>query len=352
MSTRAPQSCNPLWQLPQYELAWKMRKASLASKALPLACLVVAFAASLTLFLIRDRRYIDTLPNLVKHYRNRSQIIVHILSSILSTAQVLAVCSLFNFAARIKLFKSSTSIGNLSFWSALSIPRFDTSLPSSRLLFVSLTLALGTGLGALWTGSLTPLSLMISRDDGKVYVPVFNLNITRTMYPRPNDGAIITSCGSQRSIPDPRGRNYPPLDDCIVISKLGNLINTASTATNANVTSPRQHPKIDDSTWTYRSRSYGKGSSANLFNLRDTTEKSQDQGFSYQESGYNINASCHNQTNVIFPFEEYYTAGDGQLNLWSSQVVMLDSGNVSIPRFYAASSRYNGENSEPFGYFA
>lgn len=42
-------------------------------------------------------------------------------------AQVLIVCSLLNFAARIKLFASSTSIGNLSFWSALSIPRFDTT---------------------------------------------------------------------------------------------------------------------------------------------------------------------------------------------------------------------------------
>jgi len=89
-------------------------------------------------------------------------------------AQVLIVCSLLNFAARIKLFESSTSIGNLSFWSALSIPRFDTNLPLTQLLFVTLTLALGTGLGALWTGSLTPLPSTASRNDGKVWIPFFN----------------------------------------------------------------------------------------------------------------------------------------------------------------------------------
>ncbi len=323
-----------------------MRKASLASKASPLACLVVAFAASLTLSLIRDRRYIDTLPNLVIRYRNRFQIIVQILSSILSTAQVLVVCSLFNFAARIKLFESSTSIGNLSFWSALSVPRFDASLPSSRLLFVTLTLALGTGLGALWTGSLTPLPLTVLRDDGIIYVPVFNSSVRITMAPRQSDGAILTNCAGS-SVQDPRGGKYPPLQGCIVINKLGNLIMTASTAT--NITSPREHPKIDDSTWTYRGRSYGKGSSTKLFNLR---EKLPDQGFSYQESGYNINASCHKQTNTVFPFEEYYTGGPGQLSLWSSNVVMLDSGNISIPPFYTASSVSDGWNSEPFGYFA
>ena len=326
-----------------------MRKASLASKALPLACLVVAFAASLALFLIRDRRFINTLPKLVKRYRDEFQIAVHILSSVLSMAQVLIVCSLFNFAARIKLFESAASIGNLSFWSALSIPRFDTSLPSSRLLFVTLTLALGTGLGALWTGSLTPLPSTAFIDDGKIWVPVFNSSITRTMFPRENDGAIITRCGVG-PVPDPRGSNFPILDNCIVINKLGNLIMTASTAT--NVTSPRQHPKLDNSTWTYRGRSHGKGSSAGLLGPVNTTEKSADEGFSYQESGYNISASCRNQTNVIFPFKEYYTGGGGQLNLWSSQVVMLDSGNVSIPPFYAASSVSDGVNSKPFGYFA
>ena len=326
-----------------------MRKASLASKALPLACLVVAFAASLTLFLIRDQRFINTVPSLVKRYRNESQIAVHILSSVLSMAQVLIVCSLFNFAARIKLFESAASIGNLSFWSALSIPRFDTSLPSSRLPFVTLTLALGTGLGALWTGSLTPLPSTASRDDGKIWVPVFNSSITRTMYPRQSDGAIITQC-DVRPVSDPRGSHYPQLDTCIVISKLGNLIMTASTAT--NVTSPRLHPKLDNSTWTYRGRSYGKGSSAGLLEPVNTTEQSADVGFSYQESGYNISASCRKQESVTFPFNEYYTGGGGQLNLWSSQVVMLDSGNVSIPPFYAATSVYNEFNSKPFGYFA
>ncbi len=325
-----------------------MRSASPASRTLPLSYLGVTFAASLTLFLIREQNYINTLPSLVKDHRNVSQIIVHILSSVLSIAQVLIVCSLLNFAARIKLFESSASIGNLSFWSALSIPRFEASLPSTKLLLVTLTLALGTGLGALWTGSLTPLPAMASRYDGKILTPFFNSPIRPTMYPRLHDGAIMTDC--RQDTPDPRGKEYPTLSNCIVITKLGNLIMTASTA--INPISSQQHPKIDNSTWNYRGRSYGKGSSTDLFNVSDTTEKSADGGFSYQESGYSINASCSKQANVIFPFKEYNPGGSGQWSLWSSQVVMLDSGNVSIPPFDVASSVSNGVNSHPFGYYA
>lgn len=169
------------------------------------------------------------------------------------------------------------------------------------------------------------------------------------MYPRREDGAIITECGVGL-VQDPRGSNYPALDNCIVISKLGDLIMTASTATNA--TGLRQHPKIDNSTWIYMGRSYGKGSLAGVLEPVNTTEKSADVGFSYQESGYNISASCRKEKHVTFPFEEYYTGGGRQLSLWSSEVVMLDSGNVSIPPFYAASSVSDRVNSKPFGYFA
>lgn len=186
------------------------------------------------------------------------------------------------------------------------------------------------------------------RDDGKVWIPFFNSSITPSMYPRPSDGAIIIHC-RHSATPDPRGPGYPPLDNCIVLNKLGNLIMTASTAT--SVTSPRQHPKIDNSTCTYRGRSYGKGSSTDLFPVFDTTEKSADQGFSYLESGYNTNVSCRKQAHVVFPFKEYNDDGVGQLSLWTSQVVMLDSGNVSIPPFDVASLVFNGVNSHPFGYF-
>jgi hypothetical protein len=334
-----------------------MVNASLGPKALPLGCLVVVFVASLTLFLIRDQRYIDTLPHLVAAHRNISAVIVQILSTLLSMAQMLVLCCLINFAARIKLFEQSTSVGNLSFWAALSMPRLDRTLPKIRLMFVVLIVALGPGLGALWSGSLTPLSSTTSRDDGLILTPVFNSPIFRTMYPLGDSarlpGRLAVQCNDQghRSPPDPRGSPHPALDNCIVMSKLGNLIMTASTAT--NVTNPYQHAKIDNSTWTYKGRSYGKGSSTGLFNVTHNSINATDQGYSYEESGYLMSASCHQQSNIMFPFQQYYAASDDtEFDLWRADTVILDSGNRSILPFDVATAAPNGWNSHPFGYFA
>lgn len=327
-----------------------MKTASTGSKVVPLVCLIVVFAISLAVFLIRDRRYVDTLPGLIQSHRNVASVTVQILSTLLSMAQILVICSLINFAARVQLFRSPTSIADLSFWSALSIPQLDVKLPIFRLVLVVLMLALGPGLGALWTGSITPLATTTLRNDGQISVPFFNLPINRTMYPRSSDGAIITQCAPAPQ--DPRGTSYPVLDTCIVNSKLGPLIATASTAT--NITNPSQHPKIDNSTWTYRGRSYGKGSSTGLYKVTGTADnKTADRGYSYEETGWLTNVTCQRQTSTIFPFEEYYTPTDGtQVSLRAANTVVLDSANMTIPPFYVATPIGNGYNSAPFGYFA
>lgn len=334
-----------------------MITASPASKVLPLGCLVIVFMASLTLFLIRDQRYIDHLPGLVEAHRNISSIIVQVLSTVLAIAQMYVVVALINFAARINLFQHSTSIDNLSFWAALSMPRFDRNLRQSRLLFVLLVLTLGPALGALWSGSLTPLSSKASRSDGVLLTPFFNAPIFRTMYPIPETGQLLVQCNDEghEAPPDPRGLQYPTLDNCIVMGKLGSLMMAASTAT--NVTNPYQHPKLDNSTWTYKGRSYGKGSSTGLFNVTNTSISVKDQGYSYQESGYLATASCHQQSSNIFPFQQYYPAFTdtdsdvGQFTLWTADTIVLDSGNIPVPPFDVATPAWNELNSHPFGYF-
>lgn len=135
------------------------------------------------------------------------------------------------------------------------------------------------------------------------------------------------------------------------MGKLGNLIMTASTAT--NVTNPYQHAKIDNSTWTYKGRSYGKGSSTGLFNMTHDSINATDQGYSYEEIGYLATASCYQQSDVMFPFERYYAAShDTEFDLWRADTVILDSGNRSILPFDIATAAYNEWNSHPFGYFA
>ena len=233
--------------------------------------------------------------------RNKSAVIVQVLSILMSMAQMLVLCPLINFAARIKLFEQSTSVGILSFWTALSVPRLDRTLPKIRLMFVVLIVAFGLELGALWSRSLTPLSSTTSRDDGLMLTPAFNSPIFRTMYPLGDSarlpGRLAVQCNNpgHTSPTDPRGSPRPALDNCIVTSKLGNLIMTASTAT--NVTNPYQRANIDNSTYTYKGRSYGKGSSTRLFNVTHNSINATDQDYSYEESGYLTTASCHQQSN-------------------------------------------------------
>jgi hypothetical protein len=186
---------------------------------LPLGCLVVVFAASPTFFLIRDQRYIDTLSHLVAAHRNISVVIVQVLSTLLSMAQMLVLCSLINFAARIILFEQSTSVENLSFWATLSMPRLDRTLPKIRLMFLVLIVALGPGLGALCFGSLTPLSSTTSRDDGLMLTSDFTSPMSRTMYPLGDSarlpGRLAVQCNDpgHSSPPDPRGSPHPALDN-------------------------------------------------------------------------------------------------------------------------------------------
>lgn len=123
---------------------------------------------------------------------------------------------------------------------------------------------------------------------------------------------------------------------------------TASSATSVNV--PRQHPKIDNSTWTYNGRSYGKGSSTGFYNVNSTSIKASDQGFSYMEAGYMVNALCSKQSSTVLPFEQYYQESGTILNLYSANTMILDSGNVTIPPFDVATPAWNGWNTNAFGY--
>lgn len=252
------------------------------------------------------------------------------------------ICSLINFAARIRLFESPTTTGTLSFWSALSAERFDITLPAAKLALLTMLLSTSTVLGALWAGSFTPLFSTASREDGEILVPVFNTPVSRSMYPIWSSGLILTECQHR----------LPPFDDCIVTNHLGSLLMTVATAT--NITSPRLHPKLDNNTWSYVGRSYGKGSSSGVFDVTNMTEHAYHQGFSYQESGYKIQASCTKQNHTTFLFKQYSTGG--QFNLCRSSSVTLEPGNISapidIPPFDIATGAYNYINTAPFGYFA
>lgn len=105
-----------------------MKRASIIRKAWPLICLILGLVASLTVFLIRHNSYIGNLPGLVERNRNTTQVFVQIISMILAAAQMALICSLINFAARIKLFASPTTTSDLSFckFDGQKNPREDT----------------------------------------------------------------------------------------------------------------------------------------------------------------------------------------------------------------------------------
>jgi hypothetical protein len=113
--------------------------------------------------------------------RSSTSLIVQILSSILGLTQIYVATSLFNLATRIRLFKSSTTLGNLYLWTALSEHKADLSLPWKGFILSAVLLAISQGPGALWAGALIPILTTVTRNGGFIQTPIFHKQHKRCM---------------------------------------------------------------------------------------------------------------------------------------------------------------------------
>lgn len=95
--------------------------------------------------------------NFVTSERATVQIIVQILSQSFGALHVYALCSLINFATRLRLARIPHTLDQLQFWSAISLQRLDWALPLGLMMILILFHAVFVIPGAIWAGALTPV---------------------------------------------------------------------------------------------------------------------------------------------------------------------------------------------------
>jgi hypothetical protein len=123
---------------------------------------------SLSLHSMRNSHYTGPLLHYVLSDPATVALIIQFLSSSLGIAQVLICTLVFNFTTNLYILKNLITIGKLSLFAAFSVPRTDMTLPWRHLSLVILAIAAAQIPGALWAGSLTPISV-----PGMIQIPTF-----------------------------------------------------------------------------------------------------------------------------------------------------------------------------------
>lgn len=154
---------------------------SLSERLLPFIVIGTTSIVSIILICTHNYRNAGSILSLVETDRSSTSLVVQMLSSVLGLTQIYIDTSLFNFATRIRLFKSSATLGNLYFWTALIEHKADLSLPAKGFIISAVLLAICQGPGALWAGALTPTLTTVTRDGGFIRTPIFT-NSTRDVW--------------------------------------------------------------------------------------------------------------------------------------------------------------------------
>ena len=262
----------------------------------PLLELLPPTAAILILLWIGNSEATESVYSYLKTDQATVQIVVQLVSHVLAALQISSLCTTFNLSTRFRFFRVSTSLNDLSFWTALSTNRVDPTLPSSYLA-VTIACAAATLLpGALWAGTLSPLFVSKIQERENQTVPAFTertrLNWDSQFQVRgPRVWNVNDNC---TVINDARGL----VPSCPVPTLQGLLLLSASSATTLDGR-PRKHSKLDNPKWEYIGRSFGIGSSVGQLNERIFDDRLL--RYSYTELGYNTKVSCiQNRTSDFY----------------------------------------------------
>jgi hypothetical protein len=124
---------------------------------------------SLTLYSMRNSHYTG---HYVLSDRATVSLIIQFLFSCLGMALIFIYTLDFNFTTNLYTLKNPITIGQLSLFAALSVPRTDMTLPWRHLSLVILAIVAAQIPSALWAGSLTPILTPVSIP-GMIQVPTF-----------------------------------------------------------------------------------------------------------------------------------------------------------------------------------
>ena len=268
------------------KIAWQ---SSLDDKLFLVLATVPALIVSISLLAlsIRDVRSTGSLLSFATDDRATVQIIVSVLSSILSTLNVYTVTRLLGFATRVHLVRRSLSLDKLRLVSAITTRTIASDQPVQMLLLSTIVLLLFAVPNYLWTGALTPVSTTATVIAGNaLMIPNYSpfSNNTWNYSGRDPCDSVVNEMGIF---------NNCPID--VLQSRL------LSHAAQASSNSTQTYPKLDNTHYAIIGRSYGVASSAGLADddLYVNRDRSFLLSYNYTEYGYNTQVHCiHNETSA------------------------------------------------------
>ena len=266
---------------------------------------------SIILILLHDWNSLAGFRQTLQSYRSTSSVAVQIISSVLGSLQTLTATSLLEAATRVRLVEHSTQLEDIRLWTALLVPRIDTSFRKGRLAAVVLFFGIAQIPAALWAGALTPVFITPTLRTGSIQVPAYTTateNIWNSEFQvrGPTVYNVQTNCTKVTS-----ERGY--VASCPVPDMQGLLLNSASSATTPSG-ALRDHSKNDNPDWIYRGRSYGVGSSQGLTSVSSLPSGSQLQAYNYTEIGYIANVDCYHNSSSEYYFTSNIDTSD--VTLW------------------------------------
>ncbi|KAL4732949.1 hypothetical protein BDV11DRAFT_214662 [Aspergillus similis] len=259
----------------------------------------------------------------VENNRASVQIIVSLLSAILSAINVFVCTTIFKFMWQIRFTKSYISMNDLKFFEAIVSRRFGVDHPGTRRLNLLIILVLLSLPSYLWVGSLTPvMATETTSIEGGLQIPAYS-NASSANWDN-NNFAFLQDCASYVE-------DQGIFSKCPAASLSGRLLTSASQASiTKQFNSSRLHPKNDNTQYSYAGRSYGVGSSVG-FQSFSQLSASNITSYSYLEPGYQTSVKCiHNSSSQ-----------------WHLREVTAGNAGAGIPWIYYAAGTF--PNTHPGG---
>ena len=230
----------------------------------------------------------------LNRHRSSIQIAVQVISAWFGFLQQNIVCRPFNHATRLRLRKIPPTLDTLYAWSCVSEARTAWAL---RIKFLLPTLVFALAMlvpSALWAGAITPTLIVTqSPRPGSLHIPQFQ------------NSSMIREWPSEIGSSGPLLRTAKALFSFSPgVKMLGSLIASAASATTVDG-GVRQHPKFDNTRYTYNGRSYGVGASAGLADS-PITDDPLALSYMFQENGLRADVECiyNSSTEFVITGEE------------------------------------------------
>ncbi|CAI7618205.1 unnamed protein product [Penicillium glandicola] len=255
----------------------------------------------------------DSLYDFVNTNRTSVQTAVQIFGAILAAIEVFALCRLINLTTRIRFTQSPVSLNVLGFWSALSTPSINFSLPFWMIVITVLFGNISAVISALWTGALTPADA-IGTQNSSLLIPAWsNISLIKE-YPSQIDETGLT-------IRETKGY----FTYSVGLGLLGSLLSSVNSASPING-GVRDHSKLDNTRYNYHGRSYGVGASVGLSDdhivaIPHATN------YTFNEIGLDASVDCIYNTSSLFVIELL-----PQTTLYAATGLLPDS-NLSSPEY-------------------